>query len=52
MRPKFCPQCSKGLKGALATVEQIGSDGLSFWETYCEDCGWSGRISSPDIEEA
>jgi RNase P subunit RPR2 len=49
-KPKFCPGCGQALQENIATVERIDSDGKPVWDTYCKNCGWTGRIS-PDIEE-
>ena len=48
-KPKLCPRCGAKLEGALANVQRVDSDGKTVWDTYCDGCGWSGRIS--DIEE-
>ena len=49
-KPKFCPECGQPLKRNIANVEMIDRDGNTVWDTHCERCGWSGRISY-DIEE-
>jgi RNase P subunit RPR2 len=49
-RPRFCTRCGKLLEGNNATVELIDNNGKTVWDTYCENCDWSGYIS-PDVEE-
>ena len=51
LKPKFCPNCGKPLRGKNAVQPYVTLDYNTDYNTYCNACGWSGDINPNEETE-